>query len=416
VRRLSLTLLLPSLVLAGCQASAEGDASTAVRDSAGITIVENRMPDGPSPAGFRLSESPGLRIGQLDGAPEYQFHRIQGIVRLSDGAIVVADGGSTEIRFFAPDGEFRSSTGGRGDGPGEFQLPSYMRRLGGDTLLVFDNRHRRVTLIAPAGEFVRDFTPAGEGESAPLNVVGALEDGTLLARVPLRLGSEAGSGTSFRRDTANFVVRRPGGAPVPLAPVPGSESRLTTQTSGGNLVSVQIMRIPFARAAFSTSGRDRFHAGSNETYEVKRYGPDGTLETIVRSDHVPLRPSTPELVQRFADEQIVQREAAGVPSDPASNAALREMYGELPLVPALPTFASMLADDAGRLWIQEFALPGGAGETDRWMLFDAEGRAEGIVEMPAGFRPHHIDEEVVVGVAQDDFDVEYVHIYRLEPR
>ena len=59
-----------------------------VRDSAGVQIVENfGMPLWPGGPGWEFTEV--LRIGALDGPPEYQFGNITGIQVLSDGRIVI---------------------------------------------------------------------------------------------------------------------------------------------------------------------------------------------------------------------------------------------------------------------------------------------------------------------------------------
>jgi hypothetical protein len=107
-----------------------------VRDSAGVKIVENfgtpLWPEGP---GWEFTQD--LRIGALDGPPEYQFGRIQGLQVLSDGRIVVTDVLEHHLRFFSPDGVHERTVGREGQGPGEFGGGGMGLFLGpGDTLVV----------------------------------------------------------------------------------------------------------------------------------------------------------------------------------------------------------------------------------------------------------------------------------------
>jgi len=64
-------------------------------------------------------DSPSLVIGR-GARPETQLHRVTGAFRLSIGAIVVLNAGTSEVRYFDARGAHVRSIGGRGSGPGEF--------------------------------------------------------------------------------------------------------------------------------------------------------------------------------------------------------------------------------------------------------------------------------------------------------
>lgn len=84
-----------------------------MRDSAGVTIVVNDVEDGAGQPIWRVEESPGLRIGRGDGEAAYQFHRLSGALP-TGGELIVADGGSGEIRRFDSAGTHpRPRPGGR---------------------------------------------------------------------------------------------------------------------------------------------------------------------------------------------------------------------------------------------------------------------------------------------------------------
>jgi hypothetical protein len=103
---------------------------------------------------WTLSDDPLLEIGVRAGEDHYELHNAWGSVRLDDGRIVVANAGSQELRFYDEEGSFLSSVGQNGEGPGEFRNPSRLRKAGGDTLLVWDERLWRISYFNPEGEFL----------------------------------------------------------------------------------------------------------------------------------------------------------------------------------------------------------------------------------------------------------------------
>jgi hypothetical protein len=108
-------LALFAIPLAACATDTPERLGAVVRDSGGVRIVENTSPQWLESQQWRLTEEPIVDIGGGDTAEE-QLHRVRGAARLSDGRIVVADGGSQELRFYAPSGEHERSAGGRGGG------------------------------------------------------------------------------------------------------------------------------------------------------------------------------------------------------------------------------------------------------------------------------------------------------------
>lgn len=98
--------VLAASVVAACGAGDRADTAPVVRDSAGITIVENSAPAWRPGEGWRIAAEPEVEIGVLEGEAPYQLYRVRDAVRLPDGRIVIANGGSNELRYFAPDGRW----------------------------------------------------------------------------------------------------------------------------------------------------------------------------------------------------------------------------------------------------------------------------------------------------------------------
>ena len=125
-----------------------------VRDSAGIRIVENPFPHQEQHV-WQFSESPEVDIGVFDGEEAYQLYRVCGAARLSDGAIIVGNSGTQELRWYDAERVYRKQAGGKGGGPGEFDHLGLLRLYRGDSLITWDPTARRVTVFANDGSLGR---------------------------------------------------------------------------------------------------------------------------------------------------------------------------------------------------------------------------------------------------------------------
>ena len=120
--------------LASCS-PAEEPAGTTFVDSAGVTLALAEFPLWGAGDEWRIMEEPLLQIGVFEGPDEYLFADLVGVVRLSDGRIVVADRGSGDLRFYDSAGDFLFRAGSSGEGPGEFRRLAWVGRLPGDSLV-----------------------------------------------------------------------------------------------------------------------------------------------------------------------------------------------------------------------------------------------------------------------------------------
>src|SRR5690606_1897816 len=99
-----------------CGTAQNGATDFAVRDSAGIRIVENAESSGE----VRRDLVEELRIGVIAGEEPYQLDRVLDVTVDERGRIYVANNGSLTIRVYNATGQFLHEVGGRGNGPGEF--------------------------------------------------------------------------------------------------------------------------------------------------------------------------------------------------------------------------------------------------------------------------------------------------------
>jgi hypothetical protein len=396
----AMAVLIP--LLAAC--SAESDApglvvpEATVRDSAGVTIVENAPRDQMGSLPWTLGAVPMLRIGELEGDEPYQLFRVRDAHRLPDGRIVIADGGSQEIRLFAPDGGHLDSWGGQGEGPGEFTALMQVDLWRGDSLIAWDGRARRLSVFAEDGSLGRTLT------------LHPREGLTSFAEVHvLRGGSVIATGSSFEFDGPPNGLFRPPVSAVRLADDgetaasfgshPGNEGYILMSEN-----SVQVIRLLFQLTNKSTTWGDRFVISGTDAYSLPAFDQTGTLRRIVRV--LGDRPVFTEADIQTEIDFVVD----AAPSE--SQAEFRSGLEQVPPPEVFPAFSSVIDDASGNLWVQDFRRPSQAGP-ERWTVFDPDGRALGRFDTPEGFTVFEIGADYLLGRTKDDLDVERVVLLSL---
>jgi len=396
----TVTGLLALSLIAGCGAERTPPSFATVRDSAGITIVENTTGRWDAEEAWRLSTDPVLTIGVADGPPNYTLYRVSGALRLATGEIVVANRGTHELRFYDTSGTFLRAVGGEGHGPGEYEGLSGVWRLGTDSLLARDLAFG-ASVLAMDGTFGRSLRLEGTAIRGSPYLLGPFADGSLFAQVrPIHRGDQGSEG--LRRDS--FVYARysaTGDAADSLVSRPGDE--ISTSRLG---TTIMIGPPPFGRAAVTALDGDRWYYGSSDRYEIEVYSPDGRLLRLIRRA-VENRPITNDVVRAFREE-VAARES--------SDKDFMRFLLELAFPATMPAYDALLVDDERHLWVGEpfrwlsYSL---AGDERRWDVFDRDGVFLGTVTHPTEFTPTQIGADYVLGTWRDDDGVVQVRMYRL---
>jgi hypothetical protein len=107
--------------------------------------------DNPPEWGTTLRLVNEIRIGDLDGGPEYAFGRIQRAAAETGGAFYLFDDRDTQIRRYDARGKFDRLIGRKGAGPGEYAVVGAMDVTRDGLLLVYDPSTRRLTYFRPDG-------------------------------------------------------------------------------------------------------------------------------------------------------------------------------------------------------------------------------------------------------------------------
>lgn len=385
----------------------------AVRDSAGVRIVENARPLLPAARSWRVDPRPEVDIGGNEataGDTLYEFVRVNGAVRLSDGRIVVAVDGSLTLRFYDARGRFVRSAGRDGDGPGEFRQLMGLHALRGDTLFVTDLGE--VEYYTGDGRFAR------RGASRATNDQGYVWPGAVFDD-----GSYVGlDWNDTRAVPAGRQVRS-----LPLVRVSADGQRHDTIATLPAMEQVFDGRGPFGRqvvfapAASVAAGRDRFYHGFPIRYEITVFDRNGSVLSVIRRAATRQRVTEAE---REAYRSHTLQAALSDPYHPTTRERAERSIAQTVFAEEYPFFADLLADRTGHLWVKHydyrdrFMIPGRSSTRTiavptRWDVFDPRGAWLCTVELPARFTPFEIGADYVVGLARDTDDIEQVHLYRL---
>ncbi len=399
--------LLAGAAIAACTASGSGQWAGTVTDSAGIEIVSNTDQEIWTEE-TRWTVTEELRIGSLEGDPDYQFGQIGFISVGSDGRMYVIDAQAQQLKAFSAAGEFERTIGGPGGGPGELGTGVTFVLAGpGDTLLVPDIANRRVNRYTPDGTSLGSF-PLELEKGMPLNWRETARGVAEQIR-PLGLpGTPAGDGND-----AILLVANDGTVMDTLLRFPsGGTLNLGGQTPEIKLFSPE----PF----WTISEGHRIAYGVSDEYRIGVYAPGGILERIIT---MPFEQETvserdKRAVMGFLEEAWLQ---AGVPPQ-----ALTQLRGIVQFGEFFPAFAQIRSGPQGTFWVQHYRSVGDMSDEELenynvleesgapdWDVFNSEGRFLGRVTMPDRFAPRVFKDENIYGVWRDELDVQYVMRLRI---
>jgi hypothetical protein len=403
------TIAVLSLLIGACgpngdRPAVDGGPTFAVQDSAGVEIVTSTGPQWRDGDGWLLSSPPALRLGVPRSTVEQQFDRIRAVTRLLDGTVVVADGGSQEIRFFEENGRFTRKVGGSGDGPGEFGRLGSMVRTPGDTLVIWDSRNYRFSFFSPTGTLVDVWTlDLDVSGLVGAEFVGRLGDGGVILTTPSTLAGADSPG--LHRSPRPFVRVGEGDNVVDtLAVLPGFEYAVTMN---GGVISFEI---PFARNAYAAVGEDQVFVGYNDRFEIQELDRGGNVMRLIRY------PRVERLLTESETAELEAEVLAYIDPSPSRRRSIERLFREPPPPDLRPAFSGFLVDTEENLWVADwisgFASPQRAPAS--WFVFAPEGNLLGSVNMPVGFRPMEVGSDYVIGISRDDLEVERVELYGLQ--
>ena len=346
---------------------------------------------------WRLSESPTLVIGSVDGTPSAVFHDIRGVVAATDSLIVIADGGSRELRVFSKTGEFVTAFGRGGDGPKEFRAIEWVDMCGGSAVVVYDFTRFRITRWDTRGTLLDDFAVDGtEDGRPPYSVSCGPDDAFAVVGWPDVMSGYTGEVGPYRLDVTIGVVDGRGRLERIVGTFPGPERYRYPNNDG-----------PWRLGKSTTArlGSDGVYVGTADSFAIQVIAPDGSQRSFGRKQ-VATR-LTSEMRERYR-ESIVSRVPAA--RRPAARTTLRAI--ELPS--SLPAYSDFQIDRLGFVWVSPYEIPGQqATDGMDWDVFSPDGEFVASVRIPVHFRPTEIGDDYMLGVSTDTLGVQRAHMYSL---
>ena len=389
-----------ALLLAACGGAGKDARAFAVRDSAGIRIVENAGPAWTRGQAWRVDDEPLTAVGVAEGDAHYQFGIVGDAVRLGDGTLVVSDAQANELRVFDATGRWVRTLGRQGSGPGEFSGLWSLFLLPGDSVAAYDGLAGRVTVFAPSGTLARTVTLQPLDGRLPPKPLGVLGDGTMVVAPAYNPIFSASAKPS--RDTLPLARYSADGAQGASLGRIAAEEMVTIVAGSGANRSATRGPVPFGRGTFVAAAGTRLLIGDNARYELAEHGADGRLLRLARRT-VDAEPVTDADRAAWAESQH------GSTGDRFRQ--LRErLVAATPFPEHKAPFAGVRLDPAGNAWVQRHPAPGAATP---WDVFGPDGRFLGTVDTPAGLRVTQVGADFVVGVAMDELDVPQVRVHRI---
>ncbi|MEX0890746.1 MAG: hypothetical protein WEB88_01160 [Gemmatimonadota bacterium] len=379
-----------------------------VRDSAGIEIVFNAQPE------HALAVQEVLRIGVVDGDPDYQFQGIWDIAVDSAGGIWVVDAAES-VRRYGPDGRLTTRVGARGSGPGEAPQGwgSIVLGAGGVVLEAGSS----IQLFGADGAFLSSWSSfLGDIYMSPI--------GRADGRWILQAIDYSGSPGVWRAGVSVFAGATPAEAVDTVGVFPGQVMRSLGTAAGPGPAGAgpYFMGDPH----FAVDGRGHLFVSDTLAYRVERYGTDGALQRVLTraAEPVPYDPAWIAAMEAPLEAYLGRSGSI----DRAAVERLMERARPDPEPPHLHFIQDLFVGRNGALWIERAdrypdpptraaahqigIVPAAWPEAWRaprvFDVFDANGKYQGTVNLPATFTPMAVAGTAIYGVMRDDLDVEFV--------
>jgi hypothetical protein len=387
------------LALAGVVACGGADAprpTAAVRDSAGVRIVESSAPAWGIDAPWRVAARAEVEVGGVAGDSARDFAGVRSGARLADGRFVVADGGSDQLRLFDAKGAHLRTLGGRGDRESQFTAlgAAFVR---GDTIVAWDDRRQRVVRFSAEGAFLGSSRAALPDTTRLGRPAGLFGDGSLLLVVPTPVDVMQLESPVLRVPAT--LVRLGAVAAESVASMGSDE--IVVRRNGR---SASAMMRPFGLNGRVAVQADGFVVGDGSAHAFRRYASSGRLETIFRRPGARL----PLLPADTAREHGIRSGAALTVRE---REAIDNLWRTVPFPDSLPAHGEIVPDPTGAVWVRELVRPGDG--TSRYQVYGTDGTWLGAVELPMRCSLLWVGMDAVLVRRVDENEVEHVAVHRL---
>lgn len=350
-----LPLILLVLACTGSEESAAAPALSVTVDASGAYPVV--LSSGEPPAWW-LEEVVEVGSDGFEGelGPD-AFSRIRDVAVGPLGRIWVADGQTSEIRVFGPDGSHVRSLGGRGEGPGEIgYIQSFT--VADDVVRVWDRANARVATFDSAGAWVDSwrYENRGSGSSDYFRFYEPGDDALFAINFAVRDGEALSEWQRIWPDSAGMRWLQP---QRPRAP----GGTIQCPTSDG---SIHLFGPPYrGTAVVLPDAPGRSWVGASDRYSFHLIDVAGDTLRQIRRDRVEPPLTDEEWIESTADWRAFREEYPMATCRP---------LGGLERPATKGAWSSVVESPTGQLWVEVYTEGG-----TTWEVFDGNGALIGTL-------------------------------------
>ena len=346
------------------------------------------------------------RIGSLSGEDWEQFGYVYEVAFDGAGQLYVLDARSSLITVVGPDGEFRRTFGGPGEGPGEFLRPLALAVFRDGRVVVGDSELFVYHLFAANGEFERRVRWA-LGGGRPI----------LRAIVPDPGGEAVFSavGAGFRSMSYEGDTRPHTSRPVERVDLTGEVATRDTVAEGwlpegGESLYTGLPQVKAfgSRMLWGVLPGGSVAFSDSTAYAIRIARPGAGVWRILRR---PLRPIPVTGPMVRAEKDRLRKRSVGL--SPAIRRYQNERIDTLPFADEVAILRALRTGWHGEIWVQRHGAEpiDDLGPIDMLTMDGAYlgSYRAGAVEMPAAFGP----DGLIAFIETDELDVREVVVRRL---
>lgn len=392
--------LFSGVLLAGCTADAGPESVLTERDSAGLTITTIRVDPDAVP-----EWTTGRVERVISGAEPPHFGRLGAAVWLAGGGIAAVDRLADQVHVFDRQGSLVRTLGGSGDGPGEFRNIWSVAETG-DSLMVHDLGHDRVSIFDSHGRLTRSFqlpVQLDEDVYERTHAIAPMGGGRYVAKRLRddRAHREEVTPNARRYQTRDALTLHDSDGSIVAGPV--------RFTGGGNLeVSTSRgwadARVFFDGRSITAVAAGRLVYGNGATFALTLL--DSLLQPV-RSIRWPgyADPLDPDEVAAVREDQIELFASEGM-ADMGRELLDAALHPDI-LPEYRPALGQVLLDPDGRIWAGRFEPL----ETPReWLVLALDGSPLARLTLPEGTRLADVRDGRLLIVTRDSLDVESIEV------
>lgn len=386
-----------ALVLVACAlacAPRPERSGAAVRDSAGVAIVENSALD--APLAWRFDTD--FVLGGADDGPEALSYLGRELLSADGGGnIYVLDAKAKQVAVFDPSGAFLRTIGRAGGGPGELPAPSRLAVSPGGEVWVLDYVKGGYVRWAADGTPLEEVKPVLFPPTNRQHYFEADGEGLTVATQVWDRSGGAGS---------RYVLRRVhGGDTVDVAAVDAPEPREVRMLECGG-----IMRMPalFSAELVWASGAGRLAVASSDGYVVDVY--EGfSLQRSIRRTLSTRTASADDAMKEVGEGMRVRFGNAQPCLFPAARVVEQRGFAA-----SIPWVGEVGIDGNREVWVQRRAIgPDAIGMID---VFSADGGYLGTLPEGTLFPALFLPDGRIGVVEKDEMDVPRLRVERVSGR